>query len=150
MLKARGLDKTVLFCVTAQDGKASVAAYSIAHTGQQLSARVTAFQAAVSDPQRDYQERARALYDLLIAPAAKQLQGRKRLVICPDGPLWGLPFQALMTRGRRGIGNAVSPPETRGKLRLQCDGRAGGAAGGREPECKYKAGPAFRHAAGDG
>jgi CHAT domain-containing protein/tetratricopeptide (TPR) repeat protein len=98
VLTARGVDKTVLFCVTVQDGKASVAVYPIALTRQQLSTRVADFQAACSKPQSDYAEKARALYDVLIAPAAKQLRGKKRLVICPDGPLWGLPFQALMTR----------------------------------------------------
>src|SRR5262249_17257153 len=52
---------------------------------------------------------ARQLYTLLLAPAAKQLSGKKRLLICPDGPLWGLPFQALLIpplpqRGRGGQG----------------------------------------------
>src|SRR5207245_1492983 len=46
-----------------------------------------------------YQAKARELYDLLLAPAAKQLAGKKRLLVCPDGPLWGLPFQALLAGG---------------------------------------------------
>lgn len=81
--------------MAAQRGKASVAAYLIEATGKQLSERVTDFEAAVSDPRRDYEEKARELYTLLLPPAAKQLVGRKRLIVCPDGPLWGLPFQAL-------------------------------------------------------
>src|SRR6185295_6762118 len=35
------------------------------------------------------------LYDLLLKPAAAQLQGRASLVIVPDGVLWELPFQTL-------------------------------------------------------
>jgi CHAT domain-containing protein len=39
------------------------------------------------------------LFDLLIAPAADQLINKIVLCILPDGPLWDLPFQALLTRG---------------------------------------------------
>ena len=41
------------------------------------------------------------LYDQLIKPAEKQLQGVNKLVIVPDGSLWDLPFQALH-RGPKG------------------------------------------------
>lgn len=105
VLKARNADKTLLFCVTVQDGKAAVTSYPIALTRRQLSERLADFRSACSQPQSDYEEKARALYDLLIAPAARQLQGKKRLVICPDGPLWEAPFQALMAP-REGTGAA--------------------------------------------
>ncbi len=35
------------------------------------------------------------LSHLLLSPASAQLIGKKRLVLCPDGPLWNVPFQAL-------------------------------------------------------
>lgn len=35
------------------------------------------------------------LYHLLIAPVEKSLRGKRKLIIVPDGPLFGLPFQAL-------------------------------------------------------
>lgn len=44
---------------------------------------------------------AQQLYDLLIMPAEKQLQGVSQLIIVPDGPLWEMPFQALH-RGQKG------------------------------------------------
>jgi CHAT domain-containing protein len=37
------------------------------------------------------------LYDLTLAPAAKQLEGKTNLIIVPDRMLWNLPFQALRT-----------------------------------------------------
>jgi hypothetical protein len=42
-----------------------------------------------------FRQPASELYDLLLKPAAAQLQGRTALVIVPDGALWELPFQTL-------------------------------------------------------
>lgn len=36
------------------------------------------------------------MYRLLIQPAEAEIKSKRRLVICPDGPLWSIPFQALM------------------------------------------------------
>ncbi len=105
VLRTSKLNKVVLFCVTLEKDKSGKAkavlqAYPINRTAEQLGERVEDFRIACSDPNRDYQEKAAELYKLLVAPAARQLQGRKRLVICPDGPLWGTPFQALMMPGK--------------------------------------------------
>jgi CHAT domain-containing protein/uncharacterized protein HemY len=42
-------------------------------------------------------EPARKLYELLLGPAAADLQSKSNLVILPDGVLWELPFQALQS-----------------------------------------------------
>ncbi len=97
VLNTGDLDKTVVFCVTAQNGKATVAAYPITVTRQQLAKLAEEFRAACADPKKDYRGQARRLYNLLVAPGARHLAGKKRLIVCPDGPLWGLPFQALLT-----------------------------------------------------
>src|SRR5262249_4962358 len=68
----------------------------IAHTRAELAEKADDFREACADPARDYHTKARDLYNVLIAPAAKQVAGKKRLIVCPDGPLWGLPFQALL------------------------------------------------------
>ncbi len=44
-----------------------------------------------------YQNLAARLYSELIAPAAGALSGKDRLLIAPDGPLYLLPFEALLT-----------------------------------------------------
>ena len=38
----------------------------------------------------------RAISQALLAPLEARLRGRSRLVVVPDGPLWDLPFQALI------------------------------------------------------
>jgi CHAT domain-containing protein len=44
----------------------------------------------------DYQPAARRLYEMLIAPVAATLERRKLLCLAPDGPLYELPFAALL------------------------------------------------------
>jgi CHAT domain-containing protein/tetratricopeptide (TPR) repeat protein len=97
VLNARDLDKTVLFCATVENGKPVMQAYPITQEREELAERVDDFREACASPKRDYRRKARELYALLLAPAAKQLTAKKRLIVCPDGPLWGLPFQALLT-----------------------------------------------------
>jgi len=47
-------------------------------------------------------ELARELYDILVAPASKFLQKRQHLLIIPDGILYYLPFEALVTDVNQG------------------------------------------------
>lgn len=60
-----------------------------------LAEQVARFRAQVARRDILFGAEARALYDLLLQPAAEQLRGKKNLVIVPDGELWELPFQAL-------------------------------------------------------
>jgi CHAT domain-containing protein/Flp pilus assembly protein TadD len=93
------IDKAVLFCITVDKNKPTVAAYHIAVPGEELTERADDFRDACADRTlKPYQGKARDLYALLVAPAAKQLAGKKRLVLCPDGPLWEVPFQALLSK----------------------------------------------------
>lgn len=48
-----------------------------------------------------YEKPARELYDLLVQPAAKELAGKTKIVVVPDGALWNLPFQALQPKSNR-------------------------------------------------
>jgi CHAT domain-containing protein len=47
-----------------------------------------------------FKETATALYSLLLGPASSALDGKSRLLIAPDGPLYLLPFEALLTENR--------------------------------------------------
>lgn len=62
---------------------------------------VRAFRTAVAARDLAVARHARALYDLVVRPAAAQIASRPQLVVVPDGPLWELPFQALMPRTGR-------------------------------------------------
>lgn len=64
---------------------------------QGLEDDVNRFRTQLANRDLDYRTSARALYTRLLGPAAAALRNKKRLVIVPDGPLWELPFQALIT-----------------------------------------------------
>jgi len=44
-----------------------------------------------------YPSAARELYAILVGPAERQLRDTKTICIVPDGVLWNVPFQALLT-----------------------------------------------------
>ena len=90
-----GADQTLLFVVTKENGAAHLRVFPIDVPRAALAGQVEAFRTACADPRKDYKEQAKKLYNLLIHPAASTLAGKKRLIVCPDGPLWGLPFAAL-------------------------------------------------------
>jgi CHAT domain-containing protein len=66
-----------------------------------LYARVTRFQEAISIRSDDAQAQARELYELLLKPAQEQIASQKHLVIAPDAVLWNLPFHALRAEDDR-------------------------------------------------
>jgi CHAT domain-containing protein len=62
---------------------------------------VARFRTLIEQRSPDAQKAARELFELLLAPASTQLNGKKLLTIAPDASLWELPFQALRpTDGR--------------------------------------------------
>ncbi len=63
-----------------------------------LTKTAAQFRALCADPRKPYRNKAADLYARLIYPAETLLKGKKRLLICPDGALWDVPFSALMPR----------------------------------------------------
>lgn len=63
----------------------------------ELKTLIDQFRIRVAHPEGVVDRRARELYDLLLGKAQSQLAGMKTLIIIPDGILWNLPFQALMS-----------------------------------------------------
>jgi CHAT domain-containing protein len=96
-------DRTHLFVITkgAAGSGAEIKIFPVAAGQKALTARVLEFRKLLADRDVRYGRAARGLYDLLLAPAAALLKGKTALVIVPDGPLWELPFQALMTAESR-------------------------------------------------
>jgi CHAT domain-containing protein len=93
---------TYLFVIAGNEGEGApeLEVYPIKIEQEELAGKVEEFRQKLA--QRDLNERSlgRALYSLLLKPAARQLAGKDALVILPDGPLWNLPFQAMQDRNR--------------------------------------------------
>ena len=96
--RPEGETRLALFVVT-PDGKAST--YDLPASRIQLKTLSSQFRALCANPHSSYQAQARQLYRLLLAPAEARLAGKKHWLICPDGPLWNVPFAALQdSKGR--------------------------------------------------
>jgi CHAT domain-containing protein/Tfp pilus assembly protein PilF len=84
-----------LFIITSSNGKAHVESIAVPINYTRLARMASEFHAACADPRKDYRPIANNLHALLIGRALPHLKSVKRLVICPDGALWDVPFQAL-------------------------------------------------------
>jgi CHAT domain-containing protein len=97
----RGSAEIALFVVTKPKGAASLSVHRIKGPAGLLERLARGLRAACagrpgSIEERPHRSLARSLYERILAPASSALSGTKRLVICPDGPLWEIPFQALL------------------------------------------------------
>ncbi|HZP81829.1 MAG TPA: tetratricopeptide repeat protein, partial [Chthonomonadaceae bacterium] len=94
-------EEIALFVVTQQTGRPRLNVYRVKSAGGAISRQARTFRDACAGrpdtpAERPYKDLARQLYHLLIAPAETALAGKRRLILCPDGPLWDVPFQALL------------------------------------------------------
>jgi CHAT domain-containing protein len=95
-----GEEKTYLFVLTRPEGSDPAApelkVYVIPETQRQLKRRAELFREQLSQRDLAFRPTSRNLFRTLLGQAKSQLAGRTALVIVPDGPLWNLPFQALL------------------------------------------------------
>jgi CHAT domain-containing protein/Tfp pilus assembly protein PilF len=98
-----GDEQTFLFVVTdgGRAGAPALKVYTLNVKRRELTDRVGRFRRQLAGRDLLFGGAARALYDLLLAPARAQLRGKTALVIVPDETLWELPFQALQTPAGR-------------------------------------------------
>jgi CHAT domain-containing protein/Flp pilus assembly protein TadD len=93
--------QTFLFVLTSGAPPINVKVYELAVARAQLGALLETFRQQLATRNLGFRPTAARLYELLLKPAAAQLQGKTKLVIVRDGELWELPFQALTTdKGR--------------------------------------------------
>ncbi|HEY6136250.1 MAG TPA: CHAT domain-containing protein [Thermoanaerobaculia bacterium] len=78
----------------AREGKPH--AYRIAMEGSTLEALGAKLDRLVASGDLGYRVAARRMYDLLVAPAAADLRGKKIVCIVPGMFTWGIPFQAMV------------------------------------------------------
>jgi CHAT domain-containing protein/uncharacterized protein HemY len=85
----------------AKSAPVSVRAFSIEAKESDLTAQVEEFRRSLAERNNRYGSLSTQLYKLLLEPAQALLKGKTSLVIVPDGALWELPFQALLTPANR-------------------------------------------------
>ena len=93
-----GQEQSFLFVVT----RDSITSFRLPKAAE-ISHLVEELRAALKSPGRRefncYRRAAERLYQMLIAPASEALTGKQKLLIAPDGPLYYLPFEALLVKG---------------------------------------------------
>jgi CHAT domain-containing protein len=97
------VDETRLLLLTRPAGQdtPSLRMYTIALSRDHLTRRAQEFNRRISRRDLGFAPAARALYTTLLGAVDSELQRAGRVVIVPDGSLWNVPFQALITpRGR--------------------------------------------------
>jgi CHAT domain-containing protein len=87
--------RLVIFVVT-RGGAHPLHVHTIPLSRERLENETGALLDALAKRNLRFRDRARRLYDLILAPAAAELSGVKTLAIIPDGPLWQLPFESLV------------------------------------------------------
>ena len=98
-------DEVVLFVVTREGGRPRLASFRCKNPSGSITRLAADLREACSirpgtSAEKSYRSVSRQLYDSLIAPASHLIAGKERLIICPDGPLWDVPFQALLGPGK--------------------------------------------------
>jgi CHAT domain-containing protein len=91
-------DETLLFALAREQpaGPVRLKVHRIPLKSKDLAELARKFRFRCSGPDLPYQEEARELYQHLLGPVEKQLEGKTHLVLLPDGPLLALPFHALL------------------------------------------------------
>jgi CHAT domain-containing protein/Tfp pilus assembly protein PilF len=129
-------DHAYLFALTKTDhvnpGAVNLKMYTLAIKGRELADQIEGIRQQLAKRDLRFRESAKRLYDLLLKAARTQLHGKSRLVIVPDGVLWELPFQALVSAEDRylledhSISYAPSLTVLREMIRLHQNGTSKG------------------------
>ncbi|HVG34305.1 MAG TPA: CHAT domain-containing protein [Pyrinomonadaceae bacterium] len=101
-------EKTYLFTLSrksnagdAASGDVALKVYTINASNLEINALVKDFRRRLAQNSLDFKEAARHLYELVLRPAQKELDGKGVVCIIPSGELWELPFQALLSQPDR-------------------------------------------------
>ncbi len=95
-------DATYLFTVTpAATKRAEVRVFTLPVKRAELAQQIDSFRRQLAGRDLGFRQAAARLYELLLKPAQAQLKGKTNLIIVPDGKLWELPFQALLSAPQR-------------------------------------------------
>ena len=93
--------RTLVFVATLDAGAPKIEIATVEIGREELNKTVAAFRQKLAARDLRFSVDTRKLYDLLLAPVAKQIAGKTRIVLAPDAALWELPFQALVDRSNK-------------------------------------------------
>ena len=96
-------DKSYLFVLTRRPGHegGDLQVYTIRLTARDLARQSQQFRQQIAERDLSFRPVAAELFKRVLGPARRQLSGKTSVLIVPDGPLWDLPFQALLEDGDR-------------------------------------------------
>lgn len=93
-------DRTLLFVVRPTNQAPGISLFTIPTKAADLRKKVRAFRIEIEKStayrRPELTEQAQALYGLLLKPAEALLRQSERVLLSPDGPLYKLPFDALI------------------------------------------------------
>lgn len=92
-----------IFIIRLRAGRTHVDVRSVPVDSVQLAKKVDRYVTEIAQRFHGYRPSSRALYDLLVAPAAPLLRSARVVCIIPDGPLWNLPFESLIAPDGRAV-----------------------------------------------
>lgn len=91
-------DKSYIFLLTLSGpSSVQVEVHSIDIKQAELNTSLSKFREMMAARSPVFKNDARRLYELLIAPVARQIKSKERFIILPDEGLWELPFQVLIS-----------------------------------------------------
>jgi CHAT domain-containing protein/tetratricopeptide (TPR) repeat protein len=93
--------RTFMFAIVREGGAPSLLVRSVPGDAAALRTKVEKFSSQLAARDPGFPVLSRELYRLLFGPLESALRGKTRIAIVPDGPLWGLPFQALQSGSGR-------------------------------------------------
>jgi CHAT domain-containing protein len=95
--------RTRVFVLTKEHANAApqLHVYTAEITAKELADKTEHLRGQIAQRNLACRASSQELYRLLLKPVEPQLRGRTTLIIVPDGPLWNLPFQALVSRNNR-------------------------------------------------
>jgi CHAT domain-containing protein len=91
--------QTIAFVIARRGGRTDVKTRTIPIERKRLTTLATRFHTAVASEDLAFDEHARRLHDVLLAPLDDLLKEARTICIIPDDVLWQVPFQALRSRG---------------------------------------------------
>ena len=94
-------DWLYLFVSTGNGRKMDLIVHSVPIKNDALADRVNRFHQTMANRSANFVSLSRELYSWLIKPIEPQLRSKRALCIIPDGVLWNIPFQALLSESGR-------------------------------------------------